>query len=406
MPKPPILCLILLLFVIGSQANAQSVEGKWYGIGRVQMEDESDNYMTEMILKQDGKQVKGSFNYYFKDSQKSNKIEGDFDKKTRILNLRGLPVIFYKNNDTSKSIETVMKGRFELRVSKTASILNGLLYGKPEYQYIVPEIKYRFLRSMAEPIDTAISEEEQDFWAMDEKFENKPINSPKIDSAALTKDRNKAKIDKDKFAQTKKDKDKIEQSKIEALKESAMAKAKVPKTDATKEAEVKSNNKVTTANNKNEYLISNTIPVTALAITSTTSNKNQIEQPLPIKDTIPIVETRQKSYIREIVLDNDQIRVEIFDNGTIDYDSVSLYLNGKEVMAKTMLNHRSIKVNLQMDPNKEFNELSMFAENLGMIPPNTAALILRDGQKEYQLLLQSDFSKSATLKLKVKKPSH
>jgi hypothetical protein len=45
----------------------------------------------------------------------------------------------------------------------------------------------------------------------------------------------------------------------------------------------------------------------------------------------------------------------------------------------------------------------MFAENLGMIPPNTAALIVRDGQKEYQLLLQSDFSKSATLKLKVKK---
>jgi hypothetical protein len=60
-------------------------------------------------------------------------------------------------------------------------------------------------------------------------------------------------------------------------------------------------------------------------------------------------------------------------------------------------------VNLQLDPTKEFNELSMFAENLGMIPPNTAALIVRDGQKEYQLLLQSDFSKSATLKLKVKK---
>jgi hypothetical protein len=93
----------------------------------------------------------------------------------------------------------------------------------------------------------------------------------------------------------------------------------------------------------------------------------------------------------------------VYDNGEIDYDSVSLYLNGNIVLAKTMLNHRSVRVSIQLDPNLEFNELGMFAENLGMIPPNTAAMIVHDGKKEYQVLLQSDFSKSAILKLKVKK---
>ncbi len=390
-----------MLFGIGSQANAQSVEGKWYGIGRVQMDDESDNYMTEMILKQDGKQVKGEFNYFFKDSQKSNKIEGDFDKKTRILILRGLPVIFYRSNDTRKSVETVMTGRFELRVSKTASVLNGLLYSKPEFQYMVPDIKYRFLRSMGNPIDTAVIEDEPDFLAMDKKIENKFINSPKVDSQVIAKQKIKVKIDSNKNDKTKIDTTKIGQAKNETTKGNEMTKTKVPKSIAAKESVVNNNDLL--SNNKNEKPVSNTIPTIALVTTSTTSTKNLTEQPLPIKDTIPIVETRLKTYIREIELDNDHIRVEIYDNGTIDYDSVSLHLNGKEVLAKTMLNHRSIKVNLQLDPTKEFNELSMFAENLGMIPPNTAALIVRDGQKEYQLLLQSDFSKSATLKLKVKK---
>ncbi len=502
-----------MLFGIGSQLNAQSVEGKWYGIGRVQMDDESDNYMTEMILKQDGKQVKGEFNYYFKDIQKSNKIEGEFDKKTRILIIKGLPIVFYKSNDSRKSVETVMTGRFELRVSKTASVLNGILLSKPEYQYVVPEIKYRFLRSLGNPIDTAVTEDEPDFSEMDKEIEDNFKNSTKVDSLALAKQRNKTKIDSDKIDKAKNDKakfdsDKIDKVKNEATKEKGMAKTKAPKSDASKEAVVNNNlvtastksnknqtgqilpiidsasivdsrqkkqfkeiasanelsqvenkainsskidsqalakgrikakndstkidqakNEVTKgkgmaktnvpkpdaakesvvnnndllSNNKNGNPVSNTIPTTALATTLTSSTKNQIEQPLPIKDTIPIVETRLKNYIREIDIDNENIRVEIYDNGTIDYDSVSLYLNGKEVMAKSMLNHRSIKLNLHLDPNKEFNELSMFAENLGMTPPNTAALIVRDGQKEYQLLLQSDFSKSATLKLKVKK---
>ncbi len=499
---------MLMLFGIGSQLNAQSVEGKWYGIGRVQMDDESDNYMTEMILKQDGKQVKGEFNYYFKDIQKSNKIEGEFDKKTRILIIKGLPIVFYKSNDSRKSVETVMTGRFELRVSKTASVLNGILLSKPEYQYVVPEIKYRFLRSMGNPIDTAVTEDEPDFSEMDKEIEDNFKNSSKVDSLALAKQRNKTKIDNDKIDKAKIDSDKIDKVKNEATKEKGLAKTKAPKSVGSKEAIV--NNSLVTAstksnknqteqilpikdtattvdsrkknpikeiesanehiqvenkainsskidsqalakarinaktdstkidqakneatkgkgmaktkvpkpdvvkesvvnnndllsNNKNGKPVSNTIPTTALVTTLTTSTKNQIEQPLPIKDTVPIVETRLKNYIREIDIDNENIRVEIYDNGTIDYDSVSLYLNGKEVMAKSMLNHRSIKLNLHLDPNKEFNELSMFAENLGMTPPNTAALIVRDGQKEYQLLLQSDFSKSATLKLKVKK---
>jgi len=71
----------------------------------------------------------------------------------------------------------------------------------------------------------------------------------------------------------------------------------------------------------------------------------------------------------------------VYDNGSIDYDSVSILLNDKVILPKAMLTHRSIKLTVDLDESLEFNELGMFAENLGMIPPNTASLIIRDGDK-------------------------
>lgn len=382
----------LLLLFLSYRGNTQSVEGKWYGIGRVQMEDASDNYMAEMILKQDGKLVKGEFNYYFKDRQKSHKIEGSFDKNTRVLIIKGLPVIFYRTNDTKRSVESIMTGRFELRVSKTASVLNGLLTSNAEHQYIVPDIKYRFLRSISEPIDSAVIEESTDLLALDKTEEIKPIVSAKLDTSQIAKAQQKP---------IKQDTVKANSAKNQIAKTTSVqpttkpiASSKPPQTGNKKskfDSPATSSTKLEAKDSTKSAII-----VSPVLVASTIAAS-------PKKDSIPMVETRQKNYIREIELDNDRIRVEIYDNGTIDYDSISLHLNGKEVLAKTMLNHRSIKVNIQLDPTKEFNELSMFAENLGMIPPNTAALIVRDGQKEYQLLLQSDFSKSATLKLKVKK---
>lgn len=112
---------------------------------------------------------------------------------------------------------------------------------------------------------------------------------------------------------------------------------------------------------------------------------------------------RPKSYTKELDIVNATLRLEIYDNGRIDYDSVSLYLNNKMILPKTMLTHKAIRLTVQLDPNLEFNELSMFAENLGMIPPNTAALIVYDGKTRYEIMLTSDLSKSATLKLKRKK---
>jgi hypothetical protein len=43
------------------------------------------------------------------------------------------------------------------------------------------------------------------------------------------------------------------------------------------------------------------------------------------------------------------------------------------------------------------NELTMFAENLGSIPPNTALMIVNDGDKRYEVRITSDTQKNGTI---------
>lgn len=116
----------------------------------------------------------------------------------------------------------------------------------------------------------------------------------------------------------------------------------------------------------------------------------------------PSYQQRTKLITKELEVDNSSLRIEIYDNGQIDYDSVSLYLNDKRILAKSMLTHRAIRMTIQLDPSTAFSDLTMFAENLGLIPPNTAALVIYDGTKRYETLLSSDLSKSATIRLRKK----
>jgi hypothetical protein len=44
----------------------------------------------------------------------------------------------------------------------------------------------------------------------------------------------------------------------------------------------------------------------------------------------------------------------------------------------------------------------MFAENLGLIPPNTALMIIDDGKTKHELKVSSSLEKTATIRIKRK----
>jgi hypothetical protein len=118
---------------------------------------------------------------------------------------------------------------------------------------------------------------------------------------------------------------------------------------------------------------------------------------------IELYSKREKIFTKEIVVDNDKLKLEFYDNGAIDNDSISVFVNNKIILEKSKLDFAPIKLDIQLDESLPYNEISMFAENLGKIPPNTALLVIYDGNKRYDILLTSDFTKNATIKLISKK---
>jgi len=59
---------------------------------------------------------------------------------------------------------------------------------------------------------------------------------------------------------------------------------------------------------------------------------------------------------------------------------------------------------IHLDLKSKNNQLLLFAENLGSIPPNTAAISIDDDDLIRTFILNSDMSKSETVKIILDKP--
>jgi hypothetical protein len=101
-----------------------------------------------------------------------------------------------------------------------------------------------------------------------------------------------------------------------------------------------------------------------------------------------------------IEVDNDNISIELIDNGEIDRDSVSIFFNNHILANKLELTKRGLIFSVTLNEHRTVNEISMFAENLGIIPPNTAVLIVHDGKKRHEISLTSTLQTNGTVKLK------
>lgn len=112
---------------------------------------------------------------------------------------------------------------------------------------------------------------------------------------------------------------------------------------------------------------------------------------------------REEVISEEIEVDSDSLKVDFYDNGEVDGDSISVFFNKQLLAFSQKLSERSIHFNLVLDSLTSVNELSMFADNLGAIPPNTALMIVSDGKNRYNIRLSSNFEKNATIRIKRKK---
>jgi len=142
------------------------------------------------------------------------------------------------------------------------------------------------------------------------------------------------------------------------------------------------------------------LPATAPVINNTAENI----QPAPEKNAdIPVVsdinyEKRNTNLLQTITIDNPTISVDLYDNGIVDGDSISLFYNGKLILSHQRLSETAITIKLNVNTNRQANDLTMYAENLGEIPPNTALMVVKDGDKRYEIPVTSDLKNSGTVR--------
>ncbi len=108
---------------------------------------------------------------------------------------------------------------------------------------------------------------------------------------------------------------------------------------------------------------------------------------------------RENVVNNEISVRSDSLKIDFYDNGEIDGDSVSFFMNNKLIAFHQKLGSRAIHFDIVLDSTLATNEITMFAENLGSIPPNTALMVVDDGRDRFDIRLSSSLEKNATIRI-------
>lgn len=344
-----LLYIISVLLAAQGPLSAQSVSGSWYGHADVQLAGMHNNYLTELVIKQKGNRVEGIFGYYFRDKYQSFFIHGRYDPKTREIVILNIPVTFYGSTSTLNAVDCNTTFRGILLQSRAGSSVKGVFSHDARYRYTCPDIKVNYALDKSDNhTDSTISA----------GLANTRIWKPQPDDFV-----------------------------VDAVKAGVPVQ---PSVSLPAPVEAKA------------------APDSALAAPSPAPTAAVAAPPPgPVKgDNEKIEESfakRKPVMKRQLEVESDSVRLSFYDNGEIDGDSISVFVNNKPVLTHQELAARSFNLFLRLDSTRDINEISMFAENLGRIPPNTALMVVTDGKNRYEIFMSSSLTENATILLKRKK---
>lgn len=117
----------------------------------------------------------------------------------------------------------------------------------------------------------------------------------------------------------------------------------------------------------------------------------------PNKILPKVLTERKNNLVKTFYVDEGELELEIYDNGQIDNDSISVFHNGEPVILHERLSTIPIKLKIKVTAANPVHELILVADNLGEIPPNTSLMKVTAGKKNYQVFLTSDLQKNAKI---------
>ena len=128
-------------------------------------------------------------------------------------------------------------------------------------------------------------------------------------------------------------------------------------------------------------------------------DQEEIIKKLPVPR---VIRERENNLVKTILTAEENIRIDLYDNGTIDNDSISVYDNNELVISEGRLSYTPITVNIKNNRIRNHHEIVVVAENLGEIPPNTALMVITAGKERYEIFLASNEKRNAKVVIEYK----
>jgi hypothetical protein len=148
------------------------------------------------------------------------------------------------------------------------------------------------------------------------------------------------------------------------------------------------------------------VPVTGVPVTAGVPAQSQTSA--PAANPLPVVQapvmadafnSRKKVIQTEIPVAGDSLELRFYDNAEVDGDSISLFLNGVALFQHVKLEGKAYIFKIPVKDLPAISELTMVAENLGAIPPNTAYMEAIVDMQRYSARLESTEVTSGVVRL-------
>jgi hypothetical protein len=120
-------------------------------------------------------------------------------------------------------------------------------------------------------------------------------------------------------------------------------------------------------------------------------------------ETLPwVLLGRENKLIKRVITSSKKISLDLYDNGTIDNDTIIIYDNNKVIANLKRLSYKAIHVDLEFTTAQ--HDIVIVAHNMGSIPPNTALVVLNDANSRQEFFITTTNKVNAKFEF-VYKPS-
>jgi hypothetical protein len=134
-------------------------------------------------------------------------------------------------------------------------------------------------------------------------------------------------------------------------------------------------------------------------VKAATPGLQQMKASLPAPKPIA---TRANPLIKQIEIPEGDISIDLYDNGEIDGDTVTVYNNNELIVSEARLSAKPTNFRIKVDAAHPHHEIIMVANNLGSIPPNTSIMIITTKDKRFEVFISSSEQKNAKVVIDLK----